>query len=909
MEKGINEENTIDFKFSVVMAIYNSEDFLKEAIDSVINQSIGFEENIQLILVNDGSEDSSYEICLKYQDKFPKNIIALSQENAGQASARNHGLKHIKGKYINFLDSDDYFAEDAFEKVFDFFEKHYEQTDIVSIPIYFFGRERNQHILNGKFTQSRVIDLTEEPNNIQLHTNSSFIKKEYFKEFNFPTNVIFSEDVILVNKILLIKKTLGVLNTTQYYLRKRFDENSTIDTVVFKKEYYNEKLSNYFLYLINYAKEKEGEIPEFLLYALAYDLQWIFEQAELSILDEDEREDFFKYLREILDYIPSHMILNNQYIKNPFRRDYFLYMKENDLHTEINENNNVLLKVNDFTIDNIQNHRIWFDIIEFDGDYLNMSGLFNSLYDIKNISIEAIKESENLKTERYIGEYARYTSRRDIKFFSETFQFRNNFDIRIPIKENEISQIRIRINYHKDGNNRNFDEDNIVSNYLDLDYQIHAKMSRISNYKFRKSNIIYFDNNVFHLIPYSYKNLLKKEYFSIKNIFNSKSYGYKYAIILRLSYILTYIPFNKFVKKDKEIYLFEDRVDNADDNGEHLFKYAMTIEDNVKKYFVLSKDSKDYERLSKIGKVLSHGSFKHKILTFHADKIISSHPYESVINPFYDSRKDQRALYAGLLNYKLYFLQHGVTLGNISSWLSKFDKNLSLITTVSLKEKESFLEEGYNYDESIIQTLGFPRYDNLKNNPNKQILIIPSWRRYLRTNKERFLASDYYKDLNSLLNNEKLMEIIREKGYNIVFKAHPELNRTIGNSDERYIDLLKIPDEIYISQNESYQELFNNSSLMITDYSSVFFDFAYLKKPVIYYQKEEDYHYEKSYFDIETMGFGDIIKTEDALIEKIEFYLKENCQMEDKYKNRVEDFFKYKDQKNCKRVYDWIKEN
>lgn len=902
-----DNENRNDFKFSVVMAIYNSEDYLENSIDSVINQTIGFEENVQLILVNDGSIDNSERICLDYQEKYPDNILVLSQENAGQASARNKGLQHIQGKYVNFLDSDDCLEENAFEEVFDFFEIHYDETDIVSIPIYFFEREKGKHITNGKFDEgTRVIDLTEEPNNIQLHVNSSFIKNECFKEFNFPTNVILSEDVILVNKILLEKKTLGVLNTTKYYYRKRFDESSTIDEVPSKKEYYNDKLTNYFLYLIDYAKSKEGEVPRFLQYVLAYDLQWVFELSDLSVLDDVEKEEFFKHLREILDYIPSDVILNNRYIANPYRRDYFLSFKENDFHAEITEDNNVLLKINDYVADNLLNHKIWFDIIEFDNGFLNISGLFNSLYDIKNISIEAIREKENGEIDSFIGKYARYTSRRDIKYFDEIFQFRNNFDMKIPITENETSKIMFRINYHKDGDNSNFEEDNVVSNYLNLDFQPHAKFSKISNYTFKDSNIIYFDNNVFNLIPYSYKNLIKKEYHALKNIFRTKEHGYKYAMFLRLAYLISY-PIFKIINMNKEIYLFEDRVNEADDNAMHLFKYAVNIDDNVKKYFVLSKDSSQYKELSKIGKVLNHGSFRHKLMIFHTDKILSSHPYESFLNPFYGLVDDDRDLYAGLISYKIYFIQHGVTLGNISNWLSKYDKNLSLISVVSEREYDSFLEEGYNYDKDIIQILGLPRFDNLKNNQNKQILIIPSWRNYLRGNRHSFLNSNYYKDLNSLLQNENLLKLIYEYGYNVVFKAHPELNKNIEGSDEKYIDLLDIPNEIIVSNEDSYQDLFNNSSIMITDYSSVFFDFAYLKKPIIYYQKEDDYNYAFSYFDIETMGFGEIIKTEEDLISKMDYYLKSNCIMEEEYQNRVDDFFKFKDQNNCKRVYDWIK--
>lgn len=84
------------------MAVYNVEQFLAEAIESVLKQDIGFEENVQLILVNDGSKDSSGKICDFYQAKYPNNIVVVHKENGGVSSARNEGLKYVEGKYINF---------------------------------------------------------------------------------------------------------------------------------------------------------------------------------------------------------------------------------------------------------------------------------------------------------------------------------------------------------------------------------------------------------------------------------------------------------------------------------------------------------------------------------------------------------------------------------------------------------------------------------------------------------------------------------------------------------------------------------------------------------------------------------------------------------------------------------------
>jgi CDP-glycerol glycerophosphotransferase (TagB/SpsB family) len=111
---------------------------------------------------------------------------------------------------------------------------------------------------------------------------------------------------------------------------------------------------------------------------------------------------------------------------------------------------------------------------------------------------------------------------------------------------------------------------------------------------------------------------------------------------------------------------------------------------------------------------------------------------------------------------------------------------------------------------------------------------------------------------------------------------------------------------VKIDYENTYQDLFKSSDLLITDYSSVAFDFAYIKKPLVYYQYGNDYNFKEGYFKYKTMGFGEVITTQKELIKIIEEYLKNNCQMKEEYKSRVDNFYKYKDKNNCKRVYDAI---
>ena len=101
-------------KLSIIIPVYNVEQYLEKCINSLINQTL---KELEFIFVNDGTPDNSVDIIKKYQ-KIDKRIKLLEKTNGGQASARNLGLKHAKGEYIAFLDSDDYVSENMYQTLY-----------------------------------------------------------------------------------------------------------------------------------------------------------------------------------------------------------------------------------------------------------------------------------------------------------------------------------------------------------------------------------------------------------------------------------------------------------------------------------------------------------------------------------------------------------------------------------------------------------------------------------------------------------------------------------------------------------------------------------------------------------------------------------------------------------------------
>ncbi|WP_297981991.1 CDP-glycerol glycerophosphotransferase family protein [uncultured Methanobrevibacter sp.] len=404
--------------------------------------------------------------------------------------------------------------------------------------------------------------------------------------------------------------------------------------------------------------------------------------------------------------------------------------------------------------------------------------------------------------------------------------------------------------------------------------------------------------------------------------------NYDYMAFLRenkftylINYILYRISKKFFVRRDtaeidnrkiRKYFTLEQSTSHFN-NIRHLENQyiASSTKSKIRKLLAREKESGEYKYIKGIGNVIAYKSLKHRILSLYAEVIVSSHPDNNLIYPFYGNFPHL----AGFVKSKTVFLQHGVTKDNVSYWLNRFDKNLSFILTVSDKERESFLEPYYGYDEDIIKVLGFPRFDYLEALDDRhEIVIMPTWRRHLHNNgPEEFHSTRFFNVFNSLINDKELLDCLDKAGYRLVFKPHPNLNKYINlfDRDSRVeFDLSDLNSDSDKFTSRRYADIFNHSSLLVTDFSSVSFDFAYIKKPVIYYQYENDYHFdsENGYFDYESMGFGPVIDNHEELIKEIKDYVDSSCKMDEKYKKRVDEFFKFTDRNNSKRVYKAILE-
>jgi len=368
-----------------------------------------------------------------------------------------------------------------------------------------------------------------------------------------------------------------------------------------------------------------------------------------------------------------------------------------------------------------------------------------------------------------------------------------------------------------------------------------------------------------------------------------------------------------FFKTREKYYLLNDRILYGDDNAEQLFRYINLNDKKMSKYtyFVLDKNSPNYKEISKAGKVVKYGSLKHKLKYLNCKMVISSHAsyYDRVYNPF---DKQEMAVCKENINKQFIFLQHGVIMNDVHNFLNREHIIADLFITTTKPEYDEVVKN-YMYDKEKIVCTGLARFDRLKNERKKIILIAPTWRAFLEDveyAKDRVKSlekSEFYQKYQRLLNNEKLINIVKEYGYKIQFLLHPASEKykdSFMNLKNKYVDILSTKDI-------KYSTLFKECSLFITDYSSTHFDVAFLQKPIIYYQFDQEKffssHYNKGYYDYGKDGFGELIEDEDKIINKIIFYIKNNCEIEEKFKNIIVHTFHYLDYNNSKRTLDEIK--
>jgi hypothetical protein len=376
-----------------------------------------------------------------------------------------------------------------------------------------------------------------------------------------------------------------------------------------------------------------------------------------------------------------------------------------------------------------------------------------------------------------------------------------------------------------------------------------------------------------------------------------------------------------FGARFRDAWVLMDRIHDADDNGERLFEHLRATRPDINAWFVLERGTPDWERLTARGesRLVAHGSWAWKMLMLNCAWLLSSHIDQAIVRPPEILRILPKPA------WRFGFLQHGVIKDDLSRWLNRVEADLVCVSTEA--ELASVVGDGtaYRWTAKETRTTGLPRFDRLltKGNavpPDQRDLVIvaPTWRQWLtlplasgsqrRDLDSTFRDSDYVRSWTALLGSPKIADAVARRGWRLGFMPHPNLQSMLGQLD------LPANVEPLSFAGVDVQELYARCALLVTDYSSVAFNTAYLDRPVVYFQFDRDamlggYHVgRRGYFEYERDGFGPVAEDLRAAERAIVAAIERGPQPAPKYRRRIAAAFPIRDGQACARVVAAVEE-
>lgn len=320
-------------KISVIIPVYNVEKYIRQCLESVINQTY---KNLEIIIVNDGTKDNSMKIVEEYlQDK---RIKIINKENGGLSSARNKGLEEATGKYISFIDSDDYIDLNLYENIVN----ELNEEDVIIFDYYVYNEKNKNFEIIAKKEENLKIDdnkflCTSHSNNCW----NKLYKREFILKIGIKFLEILYEDVFWNIQTIFEASKIKYINRKYYYYR--INRENSIMTKSNKIE--KDKSDNKFL---EYQKYSYFKIYEAIhKFYLLNENKLILNNKLYLLIEEKKWESFIKneiYLEEL------EKILKECYFKN------LLLEEEKNI---IKEKMNIILRNRNLDIKDI-NYFDWF---------------------------------------------------------------------------------------------------------------------------------------------------------------------------------------------------------------------------------------------------------------------------------------------------------------------------------------------------------------------------------------------------------------------------------------------------------------------------------------------------------------------------------------------------------------------
>ena len=870
---------------------------------------------LTIIIENDGNHEDALKATLASLDRFKNTPLAIHTVTITKQNRRKLPdiISGIEDSYICFLKAGDTLTIKKPTQLASLLEGH--THGIIGMRYLYTEKPK------PKYHQSGIIDLKQEPNFVPLWLYNYIFYRDIFKETASHSKFALLHEVY---RYLYTHETIYYLDNMALHTTAIIEDNNTCPEFV-KKNWYLD-FSRYVLEPeINRCRDTKHSIPGYLQYTLLT-LIWFRYRANMNngnkhAIDE-EYPEFEKVIRELLlsiddqtlsammqpvprlsfisslkyklrglgrhpRYIlPKHFFVSMLQLKygDSYQLTYQLTNEEGE-DIWVYANGELLQKISELKCN--------LDLIDYEkkSGQLILEYHIDNFVDLSQLTLEVCLGGKVLPTE----ETYRYSH---TKYFGTSVQKSSTYRTTIAMPKDfcgKTTPVTWSISY---GGRK-----------VPLGLNAKTYLTRVCS--FMKHSYWHFDRYMMTLDKNRMALILHKagcNVFFQELAFFFTNLNSKLALLgfgLRGLYWITH-PF----MKHKTIWLTYDKLYKGGDCGEYLYKYCCTreTETGITPAYVINGDCPDYGRLKSEGyHPLKYKSIKHYLYYLNSDVVFTTHG--GVYN-FNGLGKRSVPYVQNILHHDVACIQHGLTVQQLAHNSNRLFNNMKRYYCASKYEVKNLSQPIYGYeDRSLLKLTGIPRYDGLVNQDKHQILITPTWRNYIAMpaaakNQAKpyfagFKNTDYFKIYNELLSDEKLIETAKKCGYKLIYLLHPVISAQIDDYPKH--DAV----EIIPSLTVNYEKILTESSLMVTDYSGVQFDFAYMRKPVIYYHPPKlPPHYKEGGFFYDTMGFGEICTEHDEIVHTLCEYMENHCEVKPFYRAREDDFFAYDDLNSCQRIYD-----
>lgn len=865
--------------------MYNVAPYLPQFFASLENQTADIAD-LEVVFVDDGSADDSAALVETWLTKGVVCGRLIRQDNAGPAEARNRGLSEVTGDWLTFPDPDDLLSPNYIEVVQDFLASPAaHDVALVSANLLMLddatGEITDTHPLRAKFANGRtVVDLEDEPSFIHLQSASAFYRlgrilaadirfdplvRPNFEDAHFTAYYLGTFD----------RPRVAVLPEMEYRYRRRSDGSSLIQGSWGKPEKYDDLLEHGYLPVLRDLYALKGYVPSWAQLLVVYDLFFFFRHdgrpnSVTASISEQSSRRFYELLPQVLRYVDTSVI------------------ESYDLVPVTDEMRQAMIVAG-------KGERTFPQIAQLD-IHDRPRGLVRAWY-------------------YYAGPAPReqwQSGRWDITpSFSKTRA--------VHLLGRDVMYQRIA-----------WLPDNVpLSLLLDGTKPLPLRLGASSG----RGTLIASPESIARHVGTSalppngaQRATRRMPLFAGGETMGSQVTRLRSRVRPALSRrrkrvtatALTRYSRSSRVRSDyADAWLLMDRDTLAQDNAERLYEYLREQQPQVNAWFVVSRRSPDWDRLQYKGfRLIEYGSRAHTLALLNCKYVVSSQIDQYVVAPL--QRSDLRP------SYRYAFLQHGVTKDDLSVWINS--KPIDLMITATPDEQAAIVDDftPYRYTDREIVMTGFPRHDRLlriaeRTSPERRrtVLVCPTWRRELlversaagnaRELRADFWHSEYARQWSAFLQSEQLHVAVAEHGWKVAFVPHPNMADYLGETS------FGAHVAVHHFADVDIQVLLAGAGVLVTDYSSMAFETAYLQRPAVYFQFDRleffngTHAYRRGTWSYEQSGFGPVTETAEDAVREVVAIVSRGGSADVGFAQRMAATFPLRDGQCSRRAYEAIR--